>query len=303
VTAEKIRPVDVPSLRDNIVEMLRSTRYREQYESVPYRHPAFPANRAIEHEARLFSEATLFLASAEMTDLARQAGKTLPHFGYTTEDLPAKVGLIFFDAPLTAVPHGEPPVNYSVDGWFWAEVAAGRGMLCQPLTRRDKMLQALVEAGVASEEDAAHSRSLMPPVLPMAHRSTFLPYKAVESDHHTRVLYEAIGGLRATWLLMQQPITTTEEDRLDKATRRRFTRTGQEPPTVRVISLRRAVSTSNGDQESDREYHHQWVVRGHWRQQWYPAREVHRPVWIAPHIKGPEGAPVLGGEKVYQLKR
>jgi hypothetical protein len=67
---------------------------------------------------------------------------------------------------------------------------------------------------------------------------------------------------------------------------------------VRVINLRRrAASTIAG--QSDREYHHQWIVRGHWRDQWYASRGVHRPVWIAPHVKGPEGAPMLGGEKVH----
>jgi hypothetical protein len=44
-------------------------------------------------------------------------------------------------------------------------------------------------------------------------------------------------------------------------------------------------------------------VRGHWRQQWYPSIQDHRPVWIAPHRKGPEDAPMLGGEKVYQWSR
>jgi hypothetical protein len=69
-----------------------------------------------------------------------------------------------------------------------------------------------------------------------------------------------------------------------------------------VIELRRP-KTSSGPGDGDREYHHQWIVRGHWRQQWHPKRQVHRPVWIAPHIKGPEGAPLIGGEKVYALKR
>jgi hypothetical protein len=54
---------------------------------------------------------------------------------------------------------------------------------------------------------------------------------------------------------------------------------------------------------SERDYQHQWVVRGHWRQQWYPSRNVHRPIWITPHIKGPEGAPLLGGERVFHWKQ
>jgi hypothetical protein len=100
---------------------------------------------------------------------------------------------------------------------------------------------------------------------------------------------------------MQQTLAQTTEVHVDRAARKRLRRLGQEPTPVRVIELRRPAHSGSGD--GSREFHHQWIVRGHWRQQWYPAREVHRPVWIAPHIKGPEGAPLIGGEKVYAWKR
>lgn len=36
-----------------------------------------------------------------------------------------------------------------------------------------------------------------------------------------------------------------------------------------------------------------WWVRGHWRSQPYgPRRSLRRPVWIDPHVRGPEGAPL-----------
>jgi hypothetical protein len=43
------------------------------------------------------------------------------------------------------------------------------------------------------------------------------------------------------------------------------------------------------------------VVRGHWRNQWYPSLNARRPLWIAPYLKGPDDAPLLGGEKVTTL--
>jgi len=114
-------------------------------------------------------------------------------------------------------------------------------------------------------------------------------------------IIEWVGILKTTWLLMGQTLASDEVAKYDRAARRRIERRGQEPPPVRVISLRRHASTP-GDGDG-REYQHQWIVKGHWRQQWYPSRGVHRPVWIAPHIKGPEGAPLLGGEKVYAWTR
>lgn len=58
----------------------------------------------------------------------------------------------------------------------------------------------------------------------------------------------------------------------------------------------RAEETPPG--ADSREWRHRWVVRGHWRNHWYPSLKDHRPVWISPYLKGPADAPLLGGEKV-----
>jgi hypothetical protein len=42
---------------------------------------------------------------------------------------------------------------------------------------------------------------------------------------------------------------------------------------------------------------------GHWRKQWYPSQERNVPIWISPYVKGPDGAPLLAGEKVYAWQR
>jgi hypothetical protein len=40
-------------------------------------------------------------------------------------------------------------------------------------------------------------------------------------------------------------------------------------------------------------FHVRWVVRGHWRQQAVgPNHSEHKPVFIAPHVRGPQGAPL-----------
>jgi hypothetical protein len=119
-----------------------------------------------------------------------------------------------------------------------------------------------------------------------------------EIDRLTKADLYYVSQDMTAWLLMQQPVTTVADATFDRAERRRLARQRLDDRPVRVINLRRrAASTIAG--QSDREYHHQWIVRGHWRDQWYASRGVHRPVWIAPHVKGPEGAPMLGGEKVH----
>ena len=68
-----------------------------------------------------------------------------------------------------------------------------------------------------------------------------------------------------------------------------------------MISLR-SLETEKTDQTDDSgksiEYAHQWIVRGHFRNQFYPSEKTNRLIWIDPYKKGPEGAPLLETVKV-----
>lgn len=79
-----------------------------------------------------------------------------------------------------------------------------------------------------------------------------------------------------------------------------------ELPKIRRLTLRpmRYVRTAPGERDAKgREYRCRWVVRGHWRQQWYAATQEHRPVYIASYLKGPEGAPLNTAERVFVWNR
>lgn len=113
----------------------------------------------------------------------------------------------------------------------------------------------------------------------------------------------------ATWLLMGQTLSRSESMTAPRAARRRIERLDPVlDPTVRYIDLRRArtVPSDRPDDEvgtGAREYRHRWIVRGHWRNQYYPSRGDHRPIWIDPHFAGPDDKPLLGGERVNVLRR
>ncbi len=83
-------------------------------------------------------------------------------------------------------------------------------------------------------------------------------------------------------------------ERVDRHARKRVERAGWRPePVVRVIRLRRVHTTPHDQHEpEDVAWACRWVVRGHWRQQWFPSVQAHRPLWIAPHVKGPEDKPM-----------
>lgn len=84
-----------------------------------------------------------------------------------------------------------------------------------------------------------------------------------------------------------------------KGKRRRVDR---DVPQVSVIDLRRSVAKGLADvAEAERTYRHRWIVRGHWRNQPYgPGRSERRRTYVAPYVKGPDGAPLLQHEKVYR---
>lgn len=77
---------------------------------------------------------------------------------------------------------------------------------------------------------------------------------------------------------------------LPRSERRRTRNLSQ--PLVRVVNLRRSTGGITGTPGGDRTYGCQWIVRAHWRRQWMPSLSAHKTIPIAPHIKGPEGAPL-----------
>lgn len=98
----------------------------------------------------------------------------------------------------------------------------------------------------------------------------------------------------ATWLLMGQTLVRSEQMTAPRSARRRIERLDPVlDPTVRHIDLRRARTEPSDRSDDDfgkgtREYRYRWIVRGRWRNQCYPSRNDHRPIWIDPHFAGPE---------------
>lgn len=105
-------------------------------------------------------------------------------------------------------------------------------------------------------------------------------------------------------LMLNQTITRTERVEVSKKHAARMTKR-RLPSTVTVVKMRRLAGASRAEGESQVEWAHRWIVRGHWRNQ--PCKMddqwTHRRIWIAPFVKGPEDKPLLISEKVYSLER
>lgn len=118
-----------------------------------------------------------------------------------------------------------------------------------------------------------------------------------QADKSGPELLAAVTGLVAfaTCLtFLEQRILDASQQPVERHFRRRMERAGYErEPLVRVVELRRkqAKSEHAGEHEAV-DWSHQWIVSGHWRQQWHPSLNAHQPRWIMPYVKGPEDKPL-----------
>lgn len=292
------RAVDVPELRAELIDYMRSslgTGVFQIFKDLGLLPVGGTAQQIAAAETKRLA-GDLFFVGADMVELAQHAAGSLPEFTLAPEDLPSKSGFIVFETPIGTVKQdlieAQVPKEYSIGAAAWGHFSTGHGNTAAWVSwYSDQRALAEPMAGWPTRYVFDHE-NIVP--FGVGHVRFVDPFHGEVLDGVPHLL----DVLRVAWLLMQQPIAADERVETYRAARKRLERAGHEPAAVRVIRLRRARHAV-GAGESEREYRHTWIVRGHWRQQWYPARQVHRPVWIAPHVKGPEGAPLLGGEKVH----
>ena len=78
------------------------------------------------------------------------------------------------------------------------------------------------------------------------------------------------------------------------------------PSDLVVVRLRRlstAVEDTDTPHGDGPDYSHQWLVGGHWRNQWLPSRAAHRLQWISPYVKGPADKPLVVKERLTVWER
>lgn len=282
-----IRPQDLPELRAEIrAQMVHQKHIRRLWldaERPATRDDVDEVGHAFQS---LIDEAELFHVAASMTELVRAASSSLEVFTPLPEDAPNETGFLVFNGDTGQSIRFDDGCETRIRAVIWA-------------ASREKFM--VIPVAEPHGEMSLGRLVAYPDMHWMANFGEELENAEIEntSIQDLRIL----SLLLTTWLLMQQPLAEVSEVEPDRAVRKRLRRLNQEPAAVRVIELRRPKHSGSEPGESSREYHHRWITRGHWRQQWYATRQVHRPVWIAPHVKGPEGAPMIGGEKVYAWKR
>jgi hypothetical protein len=111
--------------------------------------------------------------------------------------------------------------------------------------------------------------------------------------------------IATAWAFLEQRILVIAPQRASRALRRRLPIDLRET-LIHTIILRRQqpMAAATVDNQGDVEWSWRWIVRGHWRDQWYPSIGHHRPIWILPYEKGPAEKPLkMPGVPLFAVTR
>lgn len=293
-----------------------------------------PARAAQERQAAAdwaiaLRAAELYFVSKDMTRMAVSAGMALPSYRLQPEDLPSTHGLLLWEEYATEAVDSREYTGCPIIAMSWAQ--HGGGIQVRSWALRDDWLTSMAKgepaAGIAdlTADQVRYIRTEYPqPIVCMA--AGFLPFGKVPGwlgsapeDTSGMTLAElddlvkssdrqeqAERSLVVSWLLMGQTLAASEEVRPSKASLKYLRRLDANLLTsVRYVKLRRSgMAAQDARAGVPRQGpHHRWIVRGHWRNAWYPSQQRHRPVWISPHMKGPDGAPLLDPDKLVNVLR
>lgn len=281
---------DVPELRADMVA--DSVDFSKKF---PGHHPWYPALEA----------ADLFWVSKEMRQLAEQGVSSMPDYAVEADAMPSPHGIMVWEDTID-----------SAAGIAWKTV--GHLVVLTVLIPKSRaihmMANSLKNPKVIDRLKGSPVRSPL-----WSEMEIPLPIGSVIREGDVRLgttidvpedarLAELIPRMAVTlWGLLEEPRAGREIVRPSKAGMKRLARLNPNLLTeTRYVTLRRVeVPKAEGSgQGGGMHYSVRWVVKSHTRyidDKDNPGRK--RAVTVRPHIKGPEGAPLLDPSKLVNVLR
>ena len=96
----------------------------------------------------------------------------------------------------------------------------------------------------------------------------------------------------AFFAFIRQECVSIQTTPASRPIRRHLPKAYTAEPVIKIIQLRRRSPATNGGESQSRGYSCRWLVRGHWRNQFYPSSQSHRPRFIPAYVKGPDDKPL-----------
>lgn len=239
--------------------------------------------------ALLIESATTYLWTMRAWDLMRSAPPLPPHV-VSDDILPFPVMYWSLETALSvSTPDGPSGLD-----WFTLREQPGRsGVEVIYNTQPDEPAQ--------DPRDVSDN-----PTQPNVLRGGILKYKSKWPDDFSEAEQVFAEPVLKMLAFLHSPYIAVGAESLDRHDRRRLARSGlslqEQEWTANVVKLRNEQwQVGYGASGTGPDRAHRWWVAGHFRAQWFPSKQSHHVIFIAPHLKGPEGRPVL--EKVYHVVR
>jgi hypothetical protein len=160
--------------------------------------------------------------------------------------------------------------------------------------------------GIALSDLEAATRLLMWEAYPAPEVARLAGTLRSDDSSVSTTLFFAKLWLASVQWLRQRILVTSRVSPLPKNKKRRRklqAKFGDDLPQIEIVQLRRSASSPTTGTGTGRGYAVQFVVRGFWRNQYYPSRSVHAPKWIDSYLKGPKDAPLKHAMRIYAVTR
>lgn len=267
-----------------------------------------------EQQALALDRADTFWVSRDMIRLVEHSAQSLPDSKLSEIDLPTRSGFVWLEEPWRARDiHDQECLTRA---FMWAPTRLQFGS--QISTEISGVWVCFYSWKDDSEHDesvlaaAAYKRQKLEDFIQPLPRLMLLQsfgwafgMKAPPEENAEVTLSQKILTF---WRLVQQRLPRQERAQKDRGTTRRLARMGTtlRQEEVRMITLRQQRPTSEANGSGDSEevlWSHRWVVSGHWRNQYYPSTNEHRPIWINSYVKGPDDRPLVVKDTVFSWRR
>lgn len=312
VQRDHLAPADVPALRRRIAEWTAERGASNYTEMIhigkqmvrPPGPPEQVGQWLAEQESKRLAEGDLWYLDADLCALLQAAHATMPRFAPREHDLPSKRGFAVFAQPIARrSPNDELQVAAYIEKLTLGEAgdhlkslpveigAVSWGPLTVPTPQ--------APAGAVWMSFYSFTNEAVVPWTPDGADDAGWMLPDPEPDDAVGTWGWAAMVFAAFRLATQAGLVDRAVERTPRPERRRTQRAGLPERDVHTVRLRHSDQAGSSTDGTGRDYQCRWVVRGHWRNQPYgPRRELRRPTWVLPHVKGPDGAPLRGGERV-----
>lgn len=265
------------------------------------------ASFIVGHAQGLLNECDPIYVSADLTELIDFAADSFKPEPLVPTDLLVPSGFAYFSKPLYVRDRRELEMPFRAIQWNPLIDVNGRGEPTTLDTHQEVYSGVVITLYSHADDPDPDGNETQPRIasspLAMEYVTTLRfnqQSKVYDSDNSIR---DMLAHIKVFFRLCQQTIAVPRHERVARPVWKRARAHWKDIKTVVVFTLRRAKPPKYEGEEREVQWSHRWLVQGHWRNQFYPSEQVHRQIWIAPFVKGPDDKPLIFKRRAFELIR